>query len=196
MHASSQDVTSTRLSSPHVTSLAASQARLEAQVKQSQLSKAEESMAAQERRQQASEYALLLKQQEQELQAVREELVAVKQTVRTEEEGRVAAERKAEEAQIQLSVERSNHMKLQKAMRAPRSSRASRSHRRLYRASRPLHSDAQSGEGRACRSKGAAQGARRRAGRRRGAGPVGRLRAERLEVDRGSAPVGWCCDEL
>ena len=80
-------------------------------------------MAAQERRQQASEYALLLKQQEQELQAVREELVAVKQTVRTEEEGRVAAERKAEEAQIQLSVERSNHMKLQKVMRAPRRTR-------------------------------------------------------------------------
>ena len=86
-------------------------------------------MAAQERRQQASEYALLLKQQEQELQAVREELVAVKQTVRTEEEGRVAAERKAEEAQIQLSVERSNHMKLQKVMRAPRRTRADRSDR-------------------------------------------------------------------
>ena len=152
-------------------------------------------MAAQERRQQASEYALLLKQQEQELQAVREELVAVKQTVRTEEEGRVAAERKAEEAQIQLSVERSNHMKLQKACVLRALSCVPLSPTSLS----PLvllHSDAQSGEGRACRSKGAAQGARRRAGRRRGGGPVGWLRAERLEADHGSGPVNWCCHEL
>ena len=38
------------------------------------------------------------------------------QACKSEEEARIAAERKAEESSIQLSVERSNHMKLQKML--------------------------------------------------------------------------------
>ena len=72
----------------------------------------------------AWQYSMLLKQQEQELQALREELIAVKQAARSEEEARVAAERKSEEAQIQLSVERSNHMKLQKVLNLEKSAHA------------------------------------------------------------------------
>jgi hypothetical protein len=52
------------------------------------------------------------------------QLVAAKQTARNEEEARVVAERKAEEAQIQLSVERSNHMKLQKQLNLEKTAHA------------------------------------------------------------------------
>ena len=91
-----------------------------------QASAAEIALELQERRAAAQEYSMLLKQQEQELQALRDELVAVKQAARSEEEGRVAAERKAEEAQIQLSVERSNHLKLQKVLNLEKSAHGER----------------------------------------------------------------------
>lgn len=59
---------------------------------------------------------MLLKQQEAEVQALREEILALKAAVRGEEEARKATERKAEEVQVQLSVERAQHIKLQKTL--------------------------------------------------------------------------------
>ena len=96
--------------------LAQEKQRLESQLKESSAKTAEAALAAQERRNQAQEYAMLLKQQESDNHALREEVIALKQAVRGEEEARKAAERKVEEGQIQLSVERANHMKLQKTL--------------------------------------------------------------------------------
>ena len=59
---------------------------------------------------------MLLKGQESELQAIRDELAAANAAKQHAEEAAKAAERKAEEAQIQLSVERSNHLKLQRTL--------------------------------------------------------------------------------
>ena len=97
--------------------LAQEKQRLESQLKESSAKTAEAALAAQERRNQAQEYAMLLKQQESDNHALREEVIALKQAVRGEEEARKAAERKVEEGQIQLSVERANHMKLRRRSR-------------------------------------------------------------------------------
>ena len=97
-------------------SLAMEKSRLEDQLKNASKSNAEAALAAQERRNQAQETAMLLKQQEAEVSALREEIAALKSAVRSEEDSRKAAERKAEEAQVQLSVERAGHLKVQKSL--------------------------------------------------------------------------------
>jgi myosin-5 len=96
--------------------LVTEKSRLEAKVAETSAKAAEAALAAQERRNQAQEYAMLLKQQESDNQALKEEVLALKAAVRGEEEARKHAERKVEQAQIELSVERANHMKLQKTL--------------------------------------------------------------------------------
>ena len=76
-----------------------------------------EQMQAEMRRQQqehSAELSRMLQQQQEELLALRDELQQTKIALRSEQDDRKAAEGKAEQAALQLSVERSNHQKLQR----------------------------------------------------------------------------------
>jgi len=96
--------------------LLAEKQRLESLLSQAENHKELAARLTAERREAATEYSMLLKQQEGELQALRDELSAANAAKKNEEEARVQAERKRDEAQIQLSVERSNHIKLQRVL--------------------------------------------------------------------------------
>ena len=116
-----------RLKKSYEGQLAEARERLQAEAdEKSQLvtDKARLAAAAEERREQAEELAMLLKQQEEELRHLRAELEASKKSLAEEGSQRSAAERRAEQAQLQLSVERSEHQKTARNLELERSAHA------------------------------------------------------------------------
>jgi len=86
-----------------------------------------EEMQAQLRRQQqehSAELSSMLQQQQEQLVTMREELAEAQAQLRREQDERKGAERKAEQATLQLSLERSLHQKLQRQFELERSSAA------------------------------------------------------------------------
>jgi len=101
--------------------LLAEKQRLEAMLSKAESSGAVVAQLQSEKQEKAKEFAMLLEQQEAELASLREELSATAAAKASEEVARIAAEKKAEEAQIKLSVEQSNHMKLQRVLELEKS---------------------------------------------------------------------------
>ena len=109
--------------------LLAEKQRLEKMLSSAESSRALAAQLHAEKREAAMEYSALMSQQEEELNTLRQELTAANTAKQSEEDARIAAEKKAEEAQIKLSVEQSNHLKLQRVLELEKSAHAAAKNR-------------------------------------------------------------------